>query len=188
MNATELFLDDGKSAGIYFCGKCRNVARTPQDAEQCCENNICEKCGKDVGKQYRKRCDACNALDDAVKERERFDKAEKVFLDNWNSWVFCEGLGHNDGFFPSIEDMFDCVKTKDLPEYVWTCNPIYFAVADVSDITERISDNAYEGFDVDDLNGLTELGKAIDAFNEANKDVVSYEPDYTKAVLIAPRE
>src|ERR1035437_5132003 len=115
MNAIELFLGGGKSAGIYFCEKCRNVARTPQDAEQCCQNYKCDKCGKDVGKQYRTRCDACDALANVVKERERFDKAEKVFLDNCNSWVFCEGLGHKDGFFQSIEDMFDCVKTKDLP-------------------------------------------------------------------------
>jgi hypothetical protein len=67
---------------------------------------------------------------------------------------------------------------------VWSCKKNHFAVADVSDITERICDNAYEGFDPDDLNGLDELKAAIEKFNDANKDVVSYEPDYGLAILL----
>jgi len=83
-------------------------------------------------------------------------------------------------------DNWECEADDDdeKPKYVWACKKNFFAVADVSDITERIADNGYEDFDPDDLNGLDDLKAAIEKFNEANKDVVSYEPDYGVAILL----
>ena len=43
---------------------------------------------------------------------------------------------------------------------------------------------AYEDFDFNDLNGLTELKAALDAFNAANEDKISYSPDYKRAVIL----
>ncbi len=40
--------------------------------------------------------------------------------------------------------------------------------------------------DYDDLNGVEEFKSAIEKFNDANKDVVTYEPDYSTAILLAP--
>ena len=180
MNATELFVKEGKSAGIYFCGQCRCVSRTQAEAEQCCKPYACDKCGKEI-LRYHTRCDDCHNVERARVERERFDKAEK--LTEWTGWVYCEGLGFRDGFFESIAELSD---EEGLPEYVWTCTPDHFVHADVSDITERIADQAYEDWDPDELNGLEELRAALDKFNEANKDAISYSPDYTKAVLLKP--
>jgi hypothetical protein len=188
MNATELYLKDGRTAGIFFCGQCRIVASSRTFAEDCCQNYKCESCGKDTGGRSYTKCATCINAERKAKEAERFAKAEK--LTKWDGWVFCEGLGVGNGFFESIEDMISDIGEdgdESLPEYVWACEANHFVCADVSDITERIADNAYEDFDVDDLGGLDELSAAIDKFNEVNKDVVSYEPDYTKAVLLSPR-
>jgi len=192
MNATELFVKEGKSAGIYFCGQCRCVARTQEEAERCCKPYACDKCGKEI-LRYHTRCNDCDNTERARIERERFDKAEK--LTEWIGWVYCEGLGFRDGFFESITELFDALADEESglpeyvwtwPEYVWTCTPDRFVHADVSDITDRMADQAYEDWDPADLNGLEELKAALDKFNEANKDAISYSPDYTKAVLLKP--
>ncbi len=35
MNATELFHQDGKTANVFYCGKCRIVKRSKEEAETC---------------------------------------------------------------------------------------------------------------------------------------------------------
>ena len=175
MNATELFLKTGKPAGIFFCEKCRLVAATQERAGQCCQNYKCSKCGKDTGSRSWLICDACRDAESAAKERDRFEKAEK--LTKWDGWV-CNG----DDFYESIEDMLDVLD--EAPEYVWACKADHFVRAEVSDIIDRMDDDAYEDWYPETLNGLEELKAALNKFNEANKDVCSYTPDYTKAVLI----
>lgn len=39
-------------------------------------------------------------------------------------------------------------------------------------------------FEASDLHGTEALEVAITAFNEANKDVVSWSPDYSRAIII----
>jgi len=188
MNATELFLKDGKTAGIFFCGKCRMVAHSQQMAEECCQSYKCQYCGKDTGTRHYTACDECRAANEAKKERERFEKAEK--LATWGGWVYSEGLGYNEGFFPSIEDLLDyCLDEEVFPEYVWACKPNHFAVLDADSILQQMEESgeAYEDFERENLNGIEELKVAVEKFNEANANnpaAVAYEPDYTKAVII----
>ena len=82
MNATELFLTDGKPAGIFFCEKCRTVARTKGDADQCCAPYLCKVCGKDSGRKFWTICESCIVAQMEAKEDERFRNAEK--LTEWN--------------------------------------------------------------------------------------------------------
>ena len=72
----------------------------------------------------------------------------------------------------------------DIPEYLWTCEANHFVRVDVSDVTERLDDCSYEDWDPETLNGLEALKEALNAFCEANKDVVSYTPNFKKAVLL----
>jgi len=186
MNATELFLKEGKSAGVWYCEKCRTVHSAAQLAEQCCQNYKCTTCGADAGKHYL-RCESCRDKEDQEKERQRFEAAEK--LTTWEGWIFCDGQGSNEGYFENIEEFMDWLSDEyeeGIPEikYVWACKANHFVNADVGDITERMNDVAWEDWDPETLNGLPELKAALDKFNEANKDVCSYSPDYTKAVLL----
>lgn len=186
MNATELYLKEGKSAGIYYCGKCRNVAASQHLAEQCCQNYLCSKCGKDVGSRSWLVCDSCRAASEVDKERERFEKAEK--LTAWGGLVYLDGTGR-DGFSESISDFWDNWESDhdesdEKPKYVWACKANHFVRADLSDITEPIDGAAYEDWDWQTLNGLDDLKAALDKFNEANAAVCSYLPDYSKAILL----
>jgi hypothetical protein len=186
MNAIELYHQDGKSTGVFYCTTCRCVKRTKEEADKCCEPTKCQYCGKESGRQHYLACESCDRANQAKKEADRFEKAEKKT--EWDGWVYLEGTGR-DGYSESVEafwDNWECAAAADdeKPKYAWACKKNFFAVADVSDITERIADNGYEDFDPDDLNGLDDLKAAIEKFNEANKDVVSYEPDYSIAILL----
>lgn len=186
MNAIELYHQDGKSTGVFYCTQCRCVKRTKEEADKCCEPTKCQYCGKESGRQHYLACESCDRANQAKKEADRFEKAEKKT--EWGGWVYLEGTGR-DGYSESLSDFWDNWESDhdegdEKPAYVWACKKNHFAVADVSDITERIADDGYEDFDADDLNGLEELKAAIEKFNEANKDVVSYEPDYGVAILL----
>ncbi len=205
MNATELFHQDGRTAGIFFCGECRNVARTEADANQCCAPYKCTVCGTDVDrKTYRTVCPPCGKAKREAAEKARFDAAEK--LTEWDGWIMAEGIGYRDGFFQSVDELREYIEgeTPDeeemaklteeekediikMPAYVWTCDPSYFCKLSIEDVTEQLTENcdAYEDFSVDDMSGVEELEKAIDAFNEANAGVVSYQPNMKRALVLS---
>jgi hypothetical protein len=195
MNAIELFHQDGKSAKVFYCEKCRIVAKTQEQAEQCCRPLKCDMCGNDTERYYF-RCRECRDKEDAQRERDRFEKAEKLKLTEWDGPVFSDSVaGSNDGFFTSISELLERCADEieageddsgmaNIPDYVWASKSNQFVNADLGDITERISCDAYKDFNPADLHGLDDLKKALAAFNDANKHFVSYEPDYTKAILI----
>ena len=188
MNSKQLFHEGCKPSGVWYCGECKSVHNCEAMATCCCDPR-CQECNEPCGRGWT-LCDKCRAKADDVKERERFDKAEKVT--DYKGWVFLEDYGYNGGFFESVEELLDFCTDKDetgvshrVPEYCWACNANHFVKIDSGDITERIADNAYEDWDPDDLAGLPELHAALKAFEDANKDVVAYFPDYKKAVLLA---
>lgn len=186
MNSIELYHQDGTSSGVFYCTKCRCVNRSKEEADKCCEPTKCQHCGAETGIRFYLTCEKCERANRAKLEADRFEKAKK--LTEWDGWVYLEGTG-SDGYSESLDDFWDNwendhAEGDEKPKYVWSCKKNHFAVADVSDITDRICESAYSDFDPDDLNGLDDLKAAIDKFNEANKDVVSYEPDYDVAILL----
>lgn len=184
MNATELFHADGRTADIFYCGKCRIVHRTQSFAEKCCAPIMCE-CGAKA-EQYRTECAACWRAKEVQREAEKFAKAEK--LSAWDGWVFWDGTGHNDGFFPSLEELEEHLECNDdlpLPAYVWTCNRIPFVTSILDRTLNCISENSSDDWDTSSLSGLPEFELAVKAFEEANKDQVSWDPNYKQALILA---
>jgi hypothetical protein len=179
MSAIALHLADGTTAGIYYCGKCRHVARTQAEAEQCCKPRVCA-CGKKT-EGYWTVCHDCREKAERAKEAKRFADAEK--LTAWDGPVFAEGIGPQDGFFETVDDLTEHCEDNgmSLPPYVWPCDKVPFAVVDFDDIVEAA---AYEDFDAGDLSGTAELKAAIEAFNEANKALCLWEPNYKKALVL----
>jgi hypothetical protein len=140
------------------------------------------------------------------KEAARFAAAEKVT--EWEGWLYSDGIqgyndGYNDGYYAGADALMDYIadNTPDdeelaeleedelaeipkMPEYLWTCDEERFATASLDSIMENIADRGYEDFDTADLKGTEELGAAIDAFNEANVGIVSYRPNYKKALIL----
>lgn len=126
-----------------------------------------------------------------VREKEQFDKAEKLKEDDWDGPVYCEGYGYNDGYFADLNEFYDDVRDDSedddefvTPKYVWTCDVSQSCHIDLDDILENSTQEAHEDFDYRDLNGLDELRAAVDKFNGLNKDVVSWTPNFKKCVIL----
>jgi hypothetical protein len=187
MNATELFHKDGRPAGVFYCGECRIIFKDASSAELCCGSYKCEDCGKGTGSRSWLVCDGCRSERDRKRELERFERAEK--LTDWDGWVYDEGSGRN-GYHQSVADLLEFYEDEERqpPEYVWACDSTAFATLGIDRVKDWILDggDAYEDFDPDDLNGLEELSRALEKFNEANAAVLSYHPNYKRAVLVQP--
>lgn len=194
MQATELFHQDGRTAGVWYCGECKIVRRTEKEAAECCRPYVCTYCGTDVPrKNFRTACPDCIRKRSNAMEALKFKEAEKVT--SWDGWIFSEG--HGEEFFREPEDLFDWIEGQrdegddtPLPTYAWTCDPVQFARLEIGDLTERIceSGDAYEDFDPETLDGIPELEAALEEFNRANEKVVSWRPNYRRALVFNSSE
>lgn len=185
MNAIELFHKDGKPAKVWYCEKCRHVAGDERTANLCCDWHYdCRVCGQKCERTHYLMCDKCSQAEEDKKELARFNSAEK--LTDWDGPIYAHGLGSNEGFFEDISCFLDFLEEEELDEikYVWAAQEVPFVCASIDSITESIYNNAYDDFDIDNLEGLEELDKAIDKFNTLNKDKMMYEINYSKAILL----
>jgi len=185
MNAQELFLKTGKSAGVYYCSECLLVRRTEADAERCCAPYTCSYCGTDVPRERRRTiCESCERKKREETERLRFEKAKK--LTAWGLPVYAPDVGWSDGYFQNVDDLRDHLASHELPvpAYVWACSVCRFVRLETEALLESCYCDAYEDFDPNAIAGVEELSKAVDAFNEQNKHHESWLPDYTTAIVL----
>lgn len=189
MNATQLLNADGTPAGIWVCSECRHVTASREVTERCCRCSYCNKTVDQSKGRTAYHMD-CFSADQAERDQKRMAKAEK--LDIWDGWVYLDGHGHNEGFFRDLQELAECLddeladgdlEVADWPEYAWICNPRPIRIPDLADLIERICDDGYEGLE-DDLEGLDELGKALDVFAKVNAGLFDYLPSSTQAVAV----
>jgi hypothetical protein len=177
---------DGKDVFVWACGECGFISSNEEMAKKCCS---CLTCGTklDRSRGYT-NCDSCREKERAKSEEERFQKAEK--LESWDGWVYLEGAGYNEGYFRSLGELVDFLEDDERevwPEYIFICKEQPFPGADIDSIIENVTCEMYEDA-ADNLNGLEELEKAINAFNEANKNMITYYPDYKRMVKVPKKE
>ncbi len=189
MNAFELFKADQSPAGIWACGECRLVYgdRTggKDGAEACCRPYVCSGgCGREIAR-YRTTCDLCWREKQNREREARVAGAEKLAA--WDGWVFWEGAGSQDGYFESLGEFVEWLEERDeggpWPEWVFTCDEQPFQGLDYGDLIERLSEEEWDGF-AESLDGTEALKKALAAFNEANRSLVSYLPNYRRVVRV----
>lgn len=187
MNAQELYLQSGKATGVFYCESCRVVHTSKVFADDCCVLRKCA-CGTVVPRPYRLLCDSCETAKLEARERAIFEKAEKVT--EWDGPVQCDSIGHNDGFFESVEALLDyCAGVdEEVPEYAWACEKSSFVSVTVDDIVSVVEGDAYEDFTSDDLSGLPELETALNKFNEDNKDLFVFQNVSPAKAVLLPRK
>ena len=116
------------------------------------------------------------------REAARFEKAKKV-----TEWG--EGAWLGDTYHHTMAELLEYLSSEEdeWPEYVWAARPqTVIGKIDAWDCCESmVCDQGWEDMDHHDLHGLTELQAALDKFTEANAGVLSYETDYTIAVLLS---
>ena len=176
MNAQELFHSDGNSAQVWYCSECRMVKSTQASAEQCCKKNDCRICGEPVDTPHWMVHPKC-------RKNEQIERAKK--LEAWDGLVYLEGFGSE--YFSGIEELLQAAFDEDveLPEYVFICKPIPFKTPDIEGLISECLEGHYEdAYDAIDSKSYTKLSIALDEFRMANQHIVSYEPDFTKMVLV----
>lgn len=105
-------------------------------------------CGAPV-KTHRLRCDACDDKIAAAKKAERFQRADKVSIDDYpDQPVFWDSRGYHGGYFESIDEVLDFCEDNDnaTPPFVWAALPTDFHI-DADDIIESALERQahYEG-------------------------------------------
>lgn len=136
-----------------------------------------EKLNKDANRIWRKK-----------EDERRFSIAEKIKEENWDGPVYWEGMG-DDGYFRDIDDFRESIYEWDeegypYPEYIWACKEVPSCFIDFDDILDRATEDAYDDFDFNDIEGGKELEKAINIFNKLNSHLVSWEPNFKKVILL----
>lgn len=191
MNATELYLKDGRPTGVYFCSVCRGTYPDKGPADECCSlHKKCVGCGELILRKSPKiACPSCVVKKRIAQEQERFNKAAKVA--EWDGMIYSEG--HGPEYFYNLNEFIEWIDDASfpdnrlkLPEYVWTCEPNRVVNVDVSVIVNHIGDSelAPDDFDPEDLNGLDELQGALIKFNSLNEDFITYTPNYNLALIL----
>lgn len=118
----------------------------------------------------------------------RMEKA--ALVEDYDGPVYCEGLpggSYGDGYFADVDELADAVA--DLKncgvEFAYCCKSYPVVVINLGKILEDATEEAFEDA-IDHLNGRDELQAAVDAFNEANKAVLSWGVDYSRKVSVPP--
>lgn len=187
MQAKELFHAEGKSAGVWYCSKCKIVKKTEAEAESCCKPRLCRDCGCELpSDRWNVNCSKCSDAWYAKQRQDRLEKAKLVDPSDEIMFMVEELCGHNDGWFTYINEIIDYCFDEDpqwLPEFAF-CSKFEQRQIDLGDILERISEDGYEDMG-ENFSGVEELQAAIDRFNELNKEQMKvYNVDYTRKVRI----
>lgn len=168
-----------------YCGKCGIVYRLVdrEGAEKCCKPNICEDCNTPIVDKDRRFWKICRKCEDAryeKKERDAFDKAEKVKLSDYKG-EYLHRIGFSgEGYIPT-GDIDDQWEEEGMPEYAWACERMGFHRLDADAILENeLSDYAEDSIEQLDVTGLQ---KVIDEWLK-KQDFVNYRP-INKAVLLS---
>lgn len=173
----------------YQCDKCE-AAFFNQDAadRHCCTHDRhCEDCGALLKPEYYYAvCDSCRAKREVNRESERFAKARKLTVAEYEK----EFPGH---MYTDGDEVYACEadyvadeiadRTDKYPTYVWGTKREEIKLNADSIILMLVEhDNAYEGYEVSDLE-IAEIRKFVEQFNEKYTDY-SFFTNYNVAVLI----
>lgn len=136
-----------------------------------------------------------------------FEKAEK--LTEWGGYIYWEECPEelhyfakdyaSNGYWESAEDLLGAIKAFnkrylnaddqiEVPYYVWCCGIEQMRHADVRDLfAEDLEDATYEdAWDDVPESAIAALQEALNAFYQETDKIVSYSPNYRKALILNP--
>ncbi len=191
MSAIELFHQDGKAAGVWYCSECRVVFHVEADAQRCHGTLLCA-CGQPVKQRGYTQCSACDqaAWNEKVRaqEAERFEAAVKIAATDYDGPVYVDGEGPE--YFETLAEYLEYIEDdgREPAPYVWATKVVGLRKVTTEDVTESVLDDMWEDADESSLNGMEELAEAIAAFNLANESVAIWHADYTRAIVLETRK
>lgn len=169
----------------WSCKECQRFwGKDEHMARWCCASTQPCECGGRIESGWSV-CKACRNKAEAERELARFQKATKVT--DFDGPILTDFTSHNEGFFENLDELIDwlaCEPESEIPEYVWTCDFKPLDDLDIGDILENLICEHAEGTE-DRIKGHEILEKAFKEFADANKDVCSWEPNYSVALIIS---
>jgi hypothetical protein len=127
---------------------------------------VCD-CGQAKKQRYDTRCPACEQKARAERERQLFERAEKVNLSEFDpEFVEWADYSSTEEFYEAMVELAE--SGEELPTYVWCCKASTVVHLDLERVLENAEQDPYEDFDYRELNGLPELERALEAFNQTN--------------------
>lgn len=215
MDAIELFSKGGKSTGFFICGQCRKVTLNPlwspsgpaniphntqEAAEQCCRPPVCVTCHQEFDSQNfgGPQCYKCRDAEWQEKCRVMHEKqlaAAEDVTDTYDGWLYADGYGSDDGFFPDMAALLDYLademetEPENRPEWVFACREEtrrLCAHAAINAQLEQICEDGYEDMEAE---ASADLIAACERWNEENKqEMTVYNPDKTKKVRVPAKQ
>jgi len=190
-NEVQLRDNDGQLVMAWMCGVCKRVypERTAYCSAKCCTCLVCGKVADLVDDSIRGHvatvCRKCWGPYYAKIDSDRLDRAE--LIEDYSGPV-CIG----DRYFPdpeeAVEYLADSREGPDmgLPEFVHTCKVIPYSLDAVEIVNNLLENAGVEDSDFQDLDGVKEFEKAVDAFNKANEQNVYWEEDSHHKCRLTP--
>lgn len=174
----ELTINGGDEVVAYACPRCRCVTGKTADSAMThygCFPRICE-CGAECTRGWT-ACDPCRARKEESRERERYEKAEKIQVKNWRGPVYHEPT---DTYHRDAHYVLDELSEGETPTGVWACDVLGFEMLDAYDLLEssltESTEDAAEQLDIDGLQKLLDTWRDEQVF-------VSWSPNYKKAIV-----
>lgn len=193
---------------VWCCSKCGRIHEDQSVVDQCCVPQPCERCEKELRQSPYTVCKDCRHQLERERERERFEKAEKIPEAQWAGPVFSEDWDEEEGYAESIAELLGGIidansgmsreengenldrgdnetefewACRFIPEYVWSCDVVHPHV-DAQSVIEGVCEQLYEDA-YDAIVGHDDLQKALDDWC-AEQTVVGWEINYKKAIVI----
>ncbi len=121
-----------------------------------------------------------------ARERDRVQKAKPIKFQDYKGWVYIEGVGYDDGYFESVDELLDFIESSDDDvldiHYCWPCEAKRFGKLCADSILEGALEESFDGFG--GFEGEKELREAIKQFNDKNTDCLSYYPRYDEVIIL----
>lgn len=181
MNAKELFLASGESAGVWYCDKCHRVGRSKQDTEGCCQPRVCE-CGAECS-GYSTSCYTCVQVRYEKRIAANVALARHIPEAEWEGPVWPEGSNG----FSSLDDMRDHYDCRDesihLP--VWGTRPDVMCFPHARDLVDSAIEEMYEGA-IDEIGqgAIDELQVFLDEWTKRHGPKHGYVEDNSVVIDI----
>ncbi len=189
MNAFYLHKPDGTPTKFSMCGNCGQLAGPGgyNLSQTCC---LCYRCGLPLDEIARKTRSlyhvSCERMRRQEADQKRMDEAEEIL--GYDGPVYLEGVGHGsygDCFFENVQELSEHLDFHEGlgHEFAFACKPTKFRGVDAGDIYEELASDMSEDYS-DHFSGTEEFEKAIQAFNEANAKLISWDVDLKHKVRI----
>jgi len=193
----ELIIRNGDPEKVVAvaCGTCRIVARTPEDATQCCAPKLCQDCGAEV-KRYMTLCDDCACKASAAKYAKKtaaaFNKATKVLVSDYQGSHVCLHLSPDESDYLDLDDIADRLDDdegfREAHPWVWGCYPTPWPIPEMDEVMSSLLEEFPEGAmdNFPDINGLQSV--VVDWFQEHASEPSGYVMVNDRVVVVLDPE